>query len=141
MERDVSGHNCSFLSVKKSNWPPSLQGQFVSDQHPGWETILLTVHPCPWPPEVLTSIQGPRHDMQLLLDSWVKRPELGDCRAAGLGSPQPTTLRCPGACPHTRLPFLVCTKRLRCIAFMGIKPWTGRSEVSAFFRSIVAQRV
>lgn len=48
-----------------------------------------------------------------------RAPLLGCCFGALLGRGQPC--------------LFLCTKHLRCIAFSGVKPWPGQSEISAFF--------
>lgn len=120
-------------SVKTNGW--------VSDRCRGWET----------PTPVALPSQTPR-----FREPWNPRRDHSCTRSrvegeAGAGRPQrrghPPPPRAPPCCRFRarRLepagPSYSSTKGLRCIAFFGVKPSPGQSEISAFFRSIATQKV
>lgn len=79
----------------------------------------------------------------VLVVASTERREPGVCRDAGTlcpCAPHPG-LRLSRALPRAGRPSYFSTKGLRCIAFFGVKPSPGQSEISAFFRSIVTQKV
>lgn len=114
----------------------------VSDRSPGWEIN----HPCRIPSpdsSVLRSNEAPRRDHTHPI--W---PRAGGLQRRGPSLPpaRRVTMGCgycaPVASGQPAGPSsYLNTKSLRCIAFFGVKPSPGQSEISAFFRSIATQKV